>query len=53
MPLSPQRVWRAIRDGAAGASGEAATASPHWEEPAQSGGLDASAIRSDDEGSQA
>ncbi|WP_426565606.1 xanthine dehydrogenase family protein molybdopterin-binding subunit [Angustibacter sp. McL0619] len=53
MPLSPQRVWRAIRDGSAGASGEAAAASPHWDEPAQSGGVEASQTRSDEEGSQA
>jgi carbon-monoxide dehydrogenase large subunit len=52
MPLSPQRVWRAIRDGSAGAAGEAAAATPHWEQPAQTGGVEASATRSDDEGSQ-
>jgi carbon-monoxide dehydrogenase large subunit len=55
MPLSPQRVWRALRDGAAGAAGEAAAAVPHWEEPAQSGGVEPSATRAEgsDEGSPA
>ncbi len=50
MPLSPQRVWRALRDGAAGAGGEAAAASPHWDEPAQSGGVPASDTRAEDAG---
>jgi carbon-monoxide dehydrogenase large subunit len=50
MPMTPQRVWKALQ----GAStvtgeGEAASASPHWEQPVQSGGLDtaASDTRSD------
>ena len=51
MPLSPQRVWRAIRDGSAGSSGEPATTDQHWAAPAQSGGLEPSDTRSDAEGS--
>ena len=41
MPMSPQRVWKALQ-GASVVTGEdeAASASPHWEQPVQSGGLD-------------
>ncbi len=41
MPMTPQRVWKAIQ-GASTVTGadEAASASPHWEQPVQSGGLD-------------
>jgi carbon-monoxide dehydrogenase large subunit len=57
MPLSPQRVWRALRDGEAGAAGEQAAAGPHWDEPAQTAGVEPSAERSEtgttDEGSPA
>ncbi len=41
MPLSPQRVWKALQ-GAATVTGadESASASPHWDAPVQSGGVD-------------
>ena len=57
MPMSPQRVWKALQ-GASVVTGEdeAASASPHWEQPVQSGGLDtgSSDQRSDStDGSQA
>jgi carbon-monoxide dehydrogenase large subunit len=45
MPLSPQRVWKALQQ--ASSSGavvsgadEPASAAPHWEQPVQSGGID-------------
>ncbi len=41
MPLSPQRVWKAITGaGTAGPASEAAAAGSHWEEPVQSGGIE-------------
>jgi len=50
MPMSPQRVWKALQ----GASvvtgeGEAASAGPHWEQSVQSGGIDSASsdVRSD------
>ena len=57
MPMSPQRVWKALQ-GASVVTGEdeAASASPHWEQPVQSGGLDSASTdqRSDStDGSQA
>ncbi len=43
MPLSPQRVWKAVRSGAVTATvtgeGEAASAGAHWPEDVQSGGV--------------
>ncbi len=41
MPLSPQRVWKAIHrgDSTVGAEGEALAASPHFEQDVQTGGL--------------
>jgi carbon-monoxide dehydrogenase large subunit len=47
MPLTPQRVWRALQGGAAGSEGEPATADPHWQAPVQSGGVEPSDTRSD------
>lgn len=44
MPMSPQRVWKAIAaaDGAViTGEGEAASASPHWQQPVQSGQVQA------------
>jgi carbon-monoxide dehydrogenase large subunit len=40
MPLSPQRVWKAIHRGGSTVSGadEETSASPHWEQDVQSGG---------------
>ena len=49
MPLSPQRVWRALQDGQASAAGEKAAAASHWEEPAQTAGVEPSDGRSDAE----
>jgi carbon-monoxide dehydrogenase large subunit len=41
MPLSPQRVWKAVQSGAATVTGEgeAASAGAHWREDVQSGGV--------------
>ena len=41
MPLSPQRVWKAIHRGGSAVDGsaEAAAASPHFEQDVQTGGL--------------
>ncbi len=53
MPMSPQRVWRAIQSASSDAvvtgAGEPASAGPHWQQPVQSGGLDAapSDVRAD------
>jgi hypothetical protein len=50
MPMSPQRVWKALQGAATvTGEGEAASASPHWQEPVQSGGVetDGSDVRSD------
>ena len=57
MPMTPLRVWKAIQ-GASSVGGdvEAASASPHWEQPVQSGGIQTapSDTRSDaTDGSQA
>ncbi|MBC7640512.1 MAG: xanthine dehydrogenase family protein molybdopterin-binding subunit [Rhodoferax sp.] len=57
MPMTPLRVWKAIQ-GASSVGGEveAASASPHWEQPVQSGGIQtaSSDTRSDaTDGSQA
>ena len=53
MPLSPQRVWRALQVGRAGGAGEAPAATRHWEEPAQSGGIEPAGERADGEGGPA
>ncbi|GAB2690246.1 xanthine dehydrogenase family protein molybdopterin-binding subunit [Thalassiella azotivora] len=57
MPLAPHRVWTALQqasrgDGEAvvGAEQDVATAAPHWEQPVQSGGVDAATTRSEEEG---
>ena len=54
MPLSPQRVWKAVRSGAATVTGEgeAASAGAHWPEDVQSGGVGSDTdLRSDAPGS--
>ncbi len=40
MPLTPLRMWTALRKGAAGAGDEPDAAAPHWEQPVQSGGIE-------------
>jgi aerobic carbon-monoxide dehydrogenase large subunit len=53
MPLSPQRVWRALQVGRAGGAGEAPAATQHWDAPAQSGGIEPGDERADGEGGPA
>jgi carbon-monoxide dehydrogenase large subunit len=53
MPLSPQRVWRALQVGRAGGPGEAPAATKHWAEPAQSAGVEPADERADQEGGPA
>jgi carbon-monoxide dehydrogenase large subunit len=48
MPLSPQRVWRALQQGSASGTGEAPAATSHWEQPAQTGGVEPTGTRSDE-----
>ena len=38
MPCSPQRVWRALQEGSAGADQESPEQDPHWAQDVQSGG---------------
>ncbi len=53
MPLSPQRVWKAIQGADASAAGEAAAAGSHWEQPAQTAGVEPSDDRSETAGGHA
>jgi aerobic carbon-monoxide dehydrogenase large subunit len=56
MPLSPQRVWKAVQSGAATVTGEgeAASAGAHWPQDVQSGGVGSDTdLRSDATGSDA
>jgi carbon-monoxide dehydrogenase large subunit len=47
MPLTPQRVWKAIQGAGGTSAGEDAAPGRHWEEPAQSAGVEPAAGRGD------